>query len=138
MNAGDLYCFSFARQFLFLSRGSPICSALFSKLYILYSDTNKQLNASYFKFPHGNYSYARESPTLPPNDDEAARCLHVTVFIGPDIHYLDQVVYLSVALTKKTRIPATQDYKDGTLHIHVETLFGNRNKIIKGENVRSK
>jgi hypothetical protein len=40
-------------------------------------------NASYFKFPYG-LQYAG-IPTLPQNDVEAARCLDVTAFTGPNI-----------------------------------------------------
>jgi hypothetical protein len=70
--------FSLVQQFLFLSRGSPICSALFLKLTLkndtfIYLYYSKHFgNASYFKFPYGYYSYTRESPTVPPNDVAAS------------------------------------------------------------------
>jgi hypothetical protein len=37
------------------------------------------------RLPYGHYSYTRESPTLPPNDVEAASSLDVAAFTVPSI-----------------------------------------------------
>jgi hypothetical protein len=64
-----------------ISRGSPICSALFFKLifknnkflYLYYRMLRHYYknfgNESYFKFSYGNFNYRAESPNATPNQD---------------------------------------------------------------------
>jgi hypothetical protein len=74
------FVFSLVRRFLFLSRGSPICSALFLKLHlkitnfficIIHAQTLLHIkhygNESYLKCSYGNFSYTGESPHATPN-----------------------------------------------------------------------